>query len=139
MLTRALIALLFFVIGAVAASPVFAQQPPTNAAPPPGNALTARFNSFFTDILAGRAPSTNVSPEVRSGLTPQLVSQIRSSFASLGTFRHLQYVRQDQVQGYRRFHYSAVFDKGNQGVMFVVDANNTIVGFFQDPAQSGPQ
>ena len=132
MLTRHVIALLF-VVGALAASPVFAQQP--SAAPPPDSALTARFSSFFSDVLAGRVPSNNVSPQVRSGLTPQLLSQIRGSFASLGTFRQLQYVRQDAAQGYRRFHYSAVFENGNQGVMFVVDTSNTIVGFFEDPNQ----
>jgi hypothetical protein len=135
MLTRHLIALLLFVVGAVTASPVFAQQAETNAAPPPDSALTARFNSFFSDVLAGRVPSNDVSQQVRSGLTPQLLSQIRGSFASLGTFRQLQYVRQDAVQEYRRFHYRAVFDNGNQGVMFVVDTNNTIVGFFEDPNQ----
>ena len=132
MLTRHVIALLF-VVGALAASPVFAQQP--SAAPPPDSSLTARFSSFFSDVLAGRVPSNNVSPQVRSGLTPQLLSQIRGSFASLGTFRQLQYVRQDAAQGYRRFHYSAVFENGNQGVMFVVDTSNTIVGFFEDPNQ----
>lgn len=135
MLTRSVIVLLFTVLGAVAASPVFAQQPQPTPAPPPSSALTAAFSSFLSDVLAGRVPSKNVSPEVHSGLTPQLISQIRDNFAPLGTFRQLEYVRQDAAQGYRRFHYSAVFEKGNQGVMFVVDANNTIVGFFQDPGQ----
>ncbi|MBV8725484.1 MAG: hypothetical protein JO078_07695 [Candidatus Eremiobacteraeota bacterium] len=127
-----------------------AQQPPPPGAPPPGAApaaapssspqpppdpaLTARFSNFLTQVLAGKMPSSNVSDEVKHGLTPQLLGQIRGSFASLGHFHRLEFVRQDSVQQYRQYHYRAVFDNGSQGVMFVVDSSGLIAGFFQDPS-----
>ncbi|HZY96334.1 MAG TPA: hypothetical protein VFE35_04445 [Candidatus Cybelea sp.] len=144
MLKRLAIAVVLLGMIGAGTFPALAQQtaqpaptlvPGPNLVPPPDSTLSARFSSFFTDILAGRVPSKNVSDQVRNGLTPQVLSQIRGSFANLGSYRHLDYVRADELQGYRRYHFSAVFDKGNQGVMFVVDSSNTVVGFFEDPNQ----
>ncbi|MBV8197171.1 MAG: hypothetical protein JO263_03470 [Candidatus Eremiobacteraeota bacterium] len=117
-------------------------QPPAAAAPapngtpqmPPDPAVTARFSSFLSQILAGKMPTSNISAEVKNGLTPQLLGQIRGSFASLGHFHRLEFVRQDSVQQYRQYHYRAIFDNGSQGVMFVTDSNGVIAGFFQDPS-----
>ncbi len=101
---------------------------------PPDPALTARFSTFFAQILANKMPTGNISDEVKHGLTPQLLGQIRGSFASLGHFHRLEFVRQDAVQQYRQYHYRAVFDNGTQGVMFVTDSAGVISGFFQDPS-----
>jgi hypothetical protein len=126
-------------IAASSTSPAPAQQPPAASAPAPDSALTGRFSSFFTQILGRHIPSGNLSPQLKSGLTPTLLAQIDNAFGQYGTFRRLQFVSQDSMQGYQRYHYSAVFDKGSQGVMFVVDSNGTIVGFFQDRANNGGQ
>lgn len=115
-----------------------ADQPatPATAAPAaPSSALTARFTAFLTDILAGRMPGTGLTDAMKTGLTPQLLSQIDSAFASLGTFQSLQFVRQDMLQGYQRYHYVAVFSKGSQPLLFVLDSSGNIAGFFRDQAQ----
>jgi hypothetical protein len=119
-------------------TPAPAPADTTPALPPPSSALTARFARFLTDVLAGRVPSSNVSQAVRNGLTPQLLAQIRGSFAALGTFRRLEYVRHDAMQGYQQYHYTAMFSQGSQGVMFVTDSSGAIAGFFQDPSANGP-
>jgi hypothetical protein len=113
----------------------FQDQPAPKEAGAPSSALTERFSGFFTDVLAGRVPATSMSTTMRNGLTPSTMSQIRSSFASLGAFARLKFVKHDSIQGYDRYHYSAVFQNGSQPVMFVTDSNGTIVGFFQDQPQ----
>jgi hypothetical protein len=102
----------------------------TSAAPSP--ALTARFTGFLTDVLAGRLPATGVSDAVRSGFTQQLFAQVDGMFAPLGAFQKLQYVSQDTVEGYQRYHYVAVFAKGTQPLLFVLDAKGDIAGFFKE-------
>jgi hypothetical protein len=64
-----------------------------------------------------------------------MMSQVRSSFASLGAFVGLRFVKHDTSQGYQGYHYSAVFQNGSQPIAFVTDSSGTIVGFFQDQAQ----
>jgi hypothetical protein len=119
-------------LGWTLSSPALADQPATSQTSAPDGALTARFSAFLTDVLAGHLPSGGVSDAMKSGFTPQLISQVDSSFAALGTFQKLQFVRQDSVQGYQRYHYVAVFDKGTQALMFVLDAKGDIAGFFND-------
>lgn len=80
-------------------------------------------------------PSGNLSPKLKSGLTPQLFAQLRNSVSSYGTFRRLEFVSQDSVQEYQRYRYTAVFDNGSQGFMFVTDSSGDIVGFFEGPSQ----
>ena len=130
------------------AGPALAQPaPPTGQAAPqapesppaPDSALTGRFTGFFTTVLAGHVPGGGISAEVRQGLTQQLLGQIDAAFAALGKFRELQFVRADTMAQYQRYHYLAVFEKGSQGVMFVLDSNNTIVGFFEDQQAPNPQ
>lgn len=118
------------------APPAAAQEPPATAqpAPPPNSALTARFTSFFKNVLAGHTPSSGVTDQVKQGLTPDLLAQIDGTFASLGKFKKLQFVRQDSGQGYQRYHYTAMFDNGTQDVLFVLDSNGLIAGFFKDSA-----
>ncbi len=116
-----------------------AAQPATESAPPPSSATTARFTTFFTQVLAGHVPSGNISPRMREGFTSQLLAQIDGAFAGLGKFRQLQFVRADTMQQYQRYHYLAVFEQGSQGVMFVLDSGGTIVGFFQDQAAGNSQ
>jgi bifunctional DNA-binding transcriptional regulator/antitoxin component of YhaV-PrlF toxin-antitoxin module len=110
----------------------FQDSPPASPAPPPDAALTARFTSFFQDILAHRVPSTPMIPKMRSSLTPANISQIDQTFASYGAFKDLTYVAHDTLQGYQRYHYRANFAKGSQGLMFVTDASGAIAGFFKD-------
>jgi hypothetical protein len=113
----------------------FQDQPAPKEAGAPSGALTERFSGFFTDVLAGRVPSTSMSTAMRSGLTPSMMSRVRSSFGSLGAFVRLRFVKHDVIQGYERYHYSAVFQNGSQPILFVTDSNGTIVGFFQDQPQ----
>jgi len=115
-------------------SPAPADQQPAAGAAASDQTLTARFTAFFADVLAGRAPSTNLTPEMKAGLTSELLSQLAAFYASFGTFQKLEYVGEDNVEGYQRYHYTATFDKGTQGVMFVTDASGAIAGFFKDQA-----
>jgi hypothetical protein len=136
MLQKCAVAALLLALAQPAAAVAQADQPTNSTASAPDSALTSRFTAFFKQVLAGHAPGGNISPQMKSGLTPQLISQIDGAFASYGTFRRLDFVHQDSLQGYQRYHYTAVFDKGSQGLMFVVDSNGTIAGFFQDPGTS---
>jgi Protein of unknown function (DUF3887) len=101
----------------------------------PDSALTARFSTFLTDVLAGRLPPAGISDAMKTALTPNMLAQIDAMLAPLGTFQKLQFVREDAVQGYQRYHYVAVFDKGTQPLMFVLDSNGNIAGFFKDQSQ----
>lgn len=121
-----------------------AQQPPpeapaqgasTTSSVPPSGAVTARFTTFLSQVLSGKAPSGNVSEKLRTGLTPQLIAQLRGSVASFGTFRRLEFVSRDTIQNYDRYRYTAVFDNGNQGFLFVTDSSGQIVGFFEGSSQ----
>jgi hypothetical protein len=116
------------------ASPAVADQSTLQPAPPPDSALTARFTVFLTDVLAGRVPTTGLSEPLKAGLTPDVLSQIDRAFASLGLFQKLEFVREDTMPGYQRYHYVAVFNRGTQGVMFVTDSSGAIAGFFKDQA-----
>jgi hypothetical protein len=114
-----------------------AATPAAATTPASLNSLTVAFTTFFTDVLAGRVPSGNLTAAMKAALTPVVVSQIDSMFSSLGGFQKLQYVRQDALQGYQRYHYVASFDKGQMGIMFVTDANGALAGFFKDPTTNG--
>ncbi|HLY02445.1 MAG TPA: hypothetical protein VKR56_08100 [Candidatus Cybelea sp.] len=113
----------------------FQDQPVPKEGGPPSASLTETFSRFFTDVLAGRVPSANMSAAMRTGLTPSMISRIRSSFSSLGAFVQLRFVKHNTTQGYQGYHYSAVFQNGSQPILFVTDSNGTIVGFFQDQQQ----
>lgn len=115
-----------------ATPPAATSEPAAPPAPAPTSKQMAEFTSFFTTVLAGHVPGGNVSPQVRGGFTPQLLAQIDVAYAGLGKFRELQFVSGDTMQQYLRYHYMAVFENGSQGIMFILDSNGTIVGFFQD-------
>ncbi len=103
---------------------------PTASAPDP--ALTARFAAFLTDMLAGKLPATGLSAKMQGAFTPELISQVDSNLAPLGAFQKLQFVSQDSVQGFQRYHYVGVFANGMQPLMFVLNSSNDIDGFFKD-------
>ncbi|HEX3368704.1 MAG TPA: hypothetical protein VHS56_03935 [Candidatus Cybelea sp.] len=102
----------------------------------PAGPPTATFTTFITDIIAGRIPR-NISESMNS--QSEGLSRARDAFAQLGTFKRLQYVREDNMQGYRRYHYTAIFQKSSLHVVFVVDSEGTIVGFFPDQSGQQPQ
>jgi hypothetical protein len=135
----AVLSLLFlFSLPLAAAAQPPPDQPSQASAPsaaPPSSAVTARFSTFLSQVLVGKMPSGNLSPKLKSGLTPQLFAQLRNSVSSYGTFRRLEFVSQDSVQEYQRYRYTAVFDNGSQGFMFVTDSSGDIVGFFEGPSQ----
>jgi hypothetical protein len=147
MLSKLAFAALLCGLTMTAAGPAYAQPAPAGqpapqapeSAPPPDSALTGRFTGFFTTVLGGHVPGGGISAQMRQGFTQQLLGQIDAAFAGLGKFRDLQFVRADTMTQYQRYHYLAVFEKGSQGVMFVVDSNNTIVGFFEDQSVPNPQ
>lgn len=110
------------IVAALIFSGLVAQAAPP--APP-----TTTFTTFMTDVMAGRVPP-GISETMKS--QSEGLSQVRQAFTQFGTFKRLQYVRQDTMQGYRRYHYTAIFSKSSQHVIFVTDTGGTIVGFFQD-------
>ena len=93
-------------------------------------ALTQRFTRFVTSVLAGTVDTTGLSAAMASGLTPDAVKQLAAYFTKDGTFVKLKYLSQDTVEGYRRYHYTAVFSGGSQPMLFVLDSNNDLAGFF---------
>lgn len=107
----------------------------------PSGPPTATFTTFMTDVIAGRIP-----PDISQSMNSQAegLSRARQAFAQLGTFKRLQFVREDTMQGYYRYHYTAIFQKSSLHIVFVTDTEGTIVGFFPDQSgqtqqQGGPQ
>ena len=100
----------------------------------PSGPPTATFTTFMTDVIAGRIPP-DISQTMNSNADG--LSRARQAFEQLGTFKRLQFVREDTMQGYYRYHYTAIFQKSSLHIVFVTDAEGTIVGFFPD--QSGQQ
>jgi hypothetical protein len=106
----------------------------TTSSPTPDiAALTTRFTAFFTDVLAGKAPTQGLTDKMQTALTPAVLSQLQQIYGTLGTFQKLSFKFQDSMQGFQRYHYTAVFQKGSPGVMFVVDSSDKIAGFFNEP------
>jgi Protein of unknown function (DUF3887) len=98
-------------------------------------ALTTRFTTFFSGVLAGSLPASGVTDAMKTAFTPDAMNQLKNQLAPLGAFQKLQFSREDSVQGYTRYHYVAVFDKGTFPVIFVIDSNANIAGFFADQGQ----
>lgn len=114
--------------GALAmAAPASAQSAPTGA-------VTERLTAFLTQVLAGHTPS-HISSTLQQQ-SSQLISGVKSTLGTLGTFHRLDYVREESMQGYHRYHYRAVFEKGTRGLAFITDSNDTVVGFEEDPTSN---
>jgi D-alanyl-D-alanine carboxypeptidase len=93
--------------------------------------LTTRFTEFLAAITSGKMPS-GLDTAMATAFTPAAVNQLQQFYSTYGAFQSLQYVGQDSVQTYRRYHYTAVFAKGKLPVMFVLDAHGSIAGFFNE-------
>ena len=117
---------------AIVAAIAFMGATPAPAPNTEDPAKTARFQAFFQDILAGHAPTAGVTPQMQQGLTPELISEIDANTAPFGKFQKLQFVSEDSVQGYDRYHYTAIFDKGKPDYLFVLDSSGNIAGFFRE-------
>lgn len=127
-IVAALVALGMPQYGLAQASP--APSPAASAAA--DSALTARFTEFLTDVIAGKLPSSGLSETMKTKFTPDLVKQVDVNLAPLGAFQGLKYVRQDSAQGYQQYHYVATFAKGTLPLLFVLDSDGNIAGFFKD-------
>ncbi len=92
--------------------------------------LTKRFSAFLASLLAGKIPDDPMRPQLKAALTPSLIAQIQQKLASTGTLERLQFVSDDEVGGYHRYHYTALFSGGNQPITFVLDSNGAIAGLF---------
>ena len=110
-------------------------SPVPAAASTPEPSLTARFATFIATVLAGQLPASGITDTMKTAFTPAIVEQVKTNFAPLGSFQRLQFTREDGAAGFQRFHYIAIFDKGTQAVIFVLDSNQNIAGFFADQGQ----
>ena len=95
-------------------------------------AKSRRFSTFLTTLLAGKTQPTGMDDAMQRALTPNRILEIRHTFAPFGTFQRLQFLGEDEVQGYRRYHYIAIFSQGKQGTLFVLDSLGKIGGFFEE-------
>ena len=93
-------------------------------------ALTQRFTAFFTSLLSGKVTTDGLSDAMVGALKPAVVAQLGQYFGKVGSFQRLQYAGEDSLQGYRRYHYNAVFGAGSQPVTFVLNSAGKIDGFF---------
>ena len=92
--------------------------------------MTQRFTKFVASLLSGTLDTTGLSAVMTSALTPDNVKQLAAYVTKNGTFVKLQYRSQDTVEGYRRYHYTAVFSGGSQPMMFVLNSKDELDGFF---------
>jgi hypothetical protein len=91
---------------------------------------TARFTDFFKTLLATKQPPSGPTVLLDPDISPPVSLHVFALYYStLGSFHALHFIGDDVIQGLHRFQYSAEFDKGKPGVMFVVDPAGNIVGF----------
>lgn len=131
----AIVAVFALALGTLPCGAIADQSQVPAAAATPDAAVTARFSTFMTDVLAGRLPATGVTDTMKTAFTQSAMDEVKTMYAPLGAFQRLEFTREDSVQGYHRFHYIAIFDKGTQPVIFVIDSNQNIAGFFADQGQ----
>ncbi len=111
----------------------FEDEPPAKPAGAPSGTLTVTFTRFLAELLAGQTPTERMTTAMKSGLTPTLLSQIRNAFSSYGEFQRLRFVSHDTMQGYQRYHYTALFESGKEeALLFVTDSSGAIAGFSRD-------
>ncbi|MBV8530648.1 MAG: hypothetical protein JO104_04970 [Candidatus Eremiobacteraeota bacterium] len=115
-----------FALGSV--NGVLGDQAP-QAQSTPDAALTARFDEFLTDVLAGRLPASGVADEFRKGFTRERIALVDDNLAPLGAFQTLRYVGFKSIEGYSLYHYDAVFANGMQKLTFFLDPSGSISGF----------
>jgi hypothetical protein len=115
-----------------AASPTASIAPSTSPLPSPDPALTQRFQAFFTDVIAGKPPTQNLTSVMQAAMTSSALIPVKQYFSGLGTFQTLQYVNHDQLGGYQRYHFMATFSNGSQKVMFVLDPTGALAGYFNE-------
>ena len=108
---------------APSAAPVAAQLDP---------ALVTQFTTFFSDVIAGRPPTGNITPVMQAAMTPAALIPVQQYFASLGPFQRLQFVSHDTAGNFERYHFLATFTNGSQKVMFVTDRSGALAGFFNE-------
>ncbi|MGA8575565.1 MAG: DUF3887 domain-containing protein [Candidatus Cybelea sp.] len=132
MIHRIAIALALTTLAAPQYAIAQASPAPAPAASAPDSALTARFSAFLTDVLAGKLPSSGISETMKSKFTPDLISQVDNNLSPLGAFQSLQFVRKDNTQGFAQYHYVATFAKGTVPLIFVLDSDGNIAGFFKE-------
>ncbi|HEY3674434.1 MAG TPA: hypothetical protein VGK84_00420 [Candidatus Tumulicola sp.] len=101
-------------------------------APTPDLALVQQFETFFNDVLAGQPPTQNLTSQMRTSMTPAALAPVEQYYASLGTLSQFQYLFEDRINGYRRYHFLATFSNGSQKIMFVLDSSGDIAGFFDE-------
>jgi hypothetical protein len=111
-----------------------AMAAPASAQGAPSGAVTQRLTTFLTEVLAGHTPSHISSTLAQQ--SSQLISGVKATLGTLGTFHRLDYVREESMQGYHRYHYRAVFEKGTRGLAFITDSNGTVVGLEEDPTSN---
>jgi hypothetical protein len=124
----------FATAAANAQSPYAATPAPSSApiAAPLDPSLVSQFSTFFSDVIAGRPPTGNVTPVMRAAMTPAALIPVQQYFASLGTFVRLQFVSHDTAGNFERYHFLATFTNGSQKVMFVTDRSGALAGFFNE-------
>ncbi len=92
--------------------------------------MTTRFTTFFASLLAGKVPVDEMTDAFKAAIVPT-VGAVGQLFAANGRFERLQFVSDDEVGVYHRYHYTAVFSNGNEPVTFVLDSDGRIAGFFK--------
>ncbi|HEY1682331.1 MAG TPA: hypothetical protein VGF98_11880 [Candidatus Tumulicola sp.] len=124
-----------FATAAANAQSPYAATPAPSAAPVAAQldpALVAQFSTFFSDVIAGRPPTGNITPVMQAAMTPAALMPVQQYFSSLGTFARLQFVSHDTAGNFERYHFLATFSNGSQKVMFVTDRSGALAGFFNE-------
>ena len=93
-------------------------------------AKTAMFTTFTRDLLKGRVDGANIDIAMKAALTPTEVAHIQARFAQDGTFIGLRFLGDDKIEVFRRYHYAGQFSVHTVPLIFVLDGNGKIAGFF---------
>ncbi len=92
-------------------------------------AKTTQFEAVFRDVLAGRAPTANISSQLRATLTPRALAQIDAYYSGFGALQRLQFLGGDATADTHAYHYAAIFERGKQAITFLADSKSDIIGF----------
>jgi hypothetical protein len=92
--------------------------------------LTKRFSQFLGRVLACDLDIDGVCDRITKALTPDVVDRIRDCLIGDGTLGTLQLVSVDHIGSYTRYHYKVLPKTKTAQVVFLLEEESCICGFF---------
>lgn len=125
--------------------PAYAEQSPVPAPVPTESAtsvpadteasIAARAKDWFHRLQTGIIDRSQLTPQVDSLLTPDLIKQLVTQLGPLGDPVSFTFVGKQSIQGMTAYVYRVTFKSGTFNEIFVLDKNDKVAGIRALPAQ----